>query len=100
MPTSILGRPKQRQPRTSLIRPICKTGSTLQGVSILKAGSGPVAASLDVTLQEHNIRRQKYHGKSYVRNDCNKYLQKEGFRDVCASIISKTEELTHAVSQY
>ena len=67
-------------------------------VSNLKAGSGPVAASLDVTLQKHNIRRQKYHGKSFVGNDCNKYLQKEVFRDVCASIVSKTEELTQSPS--
>ena len=67
-------------------------------VSNLKAGSGPVAARLDVTLQKHNIQRQKYHGKSFVGNDCNKYLQKEVFHDVCQ--YNFKDRRAHSVSQY
>ena len=70
----------------------------LSKVSNFKAGSGPVAPSLDMTLQKHNIQRQKYHGTSFVGNDCNKYLQKEVFHDVCATVISKTEELSQSPS--
>lgn len=63
----------------------------------LKPGSGPVTANLDTILQNHNIHRQKYHGKSFVGNDCNKYLQKQVYRDVCAGIVTKTEELTQSI---
>ena len=62
----------------------------------LKRSSGPVAANLDTVLQAHNIQRQKYHGKSFVGNDCNRYLQKEVYKNLCSSIVAKTEELTQS----
>ena len=40
----------------------------------LPTGSGPLVRSLEQSLQKHKIQRQKYHGKSFIGNDCHKYL--------------------------
>lgn len=61
----------------------------------LKPGSGPVAASLDVTLKKHNIERKKYFGKTFVGNDCVKYARPGVYFDVCNSIVKKTNTLTN-----
>ena len=61
----------------------------------LEDTSGPVTQNLEASLQRHNIQRQKYHGKSFVGNDCHKYLSPQVYHDICDSIISKTEEVTN-----
>ena len=61
----------------------------------LEDKSGPVTQNLEASLQRHNIQRQKYHGKSFVGNDCHKYLSPQVYHDICDSIISKTEEVTN-----
>ncbi len=65
-----------------------------QADTILEVGCGPVSESLDATLQNHNIKRQKFHGKSFVGNDCHKYLKPKVYEDVCDNVIVKTNSLT------
>ena len=43
----------------------------------LDLGMGPVANHIENVLQKHNIQRQKYHGKSFIGNDCHKYTQQK-----------------------
>ncbi len=64
--------------------------------SNLNPGSGPVASGLEESLQKHNIKRQKYHGKSFVGNDCHKYLKKKVYKAVLNDIVSNTRQLTEA----
>ncbi len=61
---------------------------TLPGVD-----SDPVSACLDETLKKHGIKRQAYHGKSFVGNHCHKYLQKEVYESVTAGIVTQCELL-------
>ena len=60
----------------------------------LEPGSGPLSNNMEKTLQNHNIQRQKYHGKSFVGNDCHKYLSIWVYSDICENIARKTMELT------
>ena len=65
----------------------------------LPDGAGPVATNLDNVLQTHNIQRQKYHGKSFVGNDCNKYLCPKVYGDVCKNIVVKTKNFPQCCSR-
>ena len=60
----------------------------------LPTGSGPLVRSLEQSLQKHKIQRQKYHGKSFIGNDCHKYLSHQVYSNICDSILEKTTELT------
>ena len=60
----------------------------------LPSPTGPVAASLDETLKKDNITVQAYHGRSFVGNHCNKYLQEETTKDICQSVVRKAYQLT------
>ena len=60
----------------------------------LDLGMGPVANHIENVLQKHNIQRQKYHGKSFIGNDCHKYLSTSVYSDVCGNIASKCAALT------
>ena len=60
----------------------------------LTPGSGPIVQHIETILQKHNIQRQKYHGKSFVGNDCHKYLSTWVYTDICENIVTKTIQLT------
>lgn len=53
-----------------------------------------MAKNLDDVLKAHGIQRQAYHGKSFVGNHCNKYLEVGTYTSICNSVVSKTVELT------
>ena len=55
---------------------------------------GPVSSHLETMLQKHNIKRQNYHGKSFIGNDCHKYLSTTVHSDTCENIITKTRDVT------
>ena len=68
--------------------------STLTESTQLDIGSGPVATHIEAILQKFNIQGQKYHGKSFVGNDCHKYTSLQTYHAICCGIVSKTQELS------
>ena len=64
----------------------------------LKVGSGPVAATALMKHCKNTIFRGKGTMANHLPEMTNKFLQKNVYRDVCASIISRTEELTQSFS--
>ncbi len=63
-------------------------------ITVPGVDSDPVSACLDETLQKHGIKRQAYHGKSFVGNHCHKYLREEVYQSVTAGIVKQCELLT------
>ena len=41
----------------------------------LISGSGPIVASLDISLAKCGVERQAYHGKSFIGNHCHTMLR-------------------------
>ena len=56
--------------------------------------SGPVTANLEKVLQQHNIKIQAYHSRSFVGNHCVKYLKDKVITDLCQGIVDKASELS------
>ena len=51
--------------------------------------SGPKIARID-----HNIIIAAYHGRSFVRNDCYKYLKENVYTDITSQAVDCVRELT------
>ena len=60
----------------------------------LKKCTGPLCKHLEDKLQENSIKRQVYHGRSFVGNDCNKYTKPKVISSICDGITSKALEIT------
>ena len=56
--------------------------------------SGPLVDAHEKRLQKHGIKRQRYHGKSFVGNDCQTYLKEEVYTDILESMVEKCKTLT------
>nr|XP_054764922.1 uncharacterized protein LOC129271647 [Lytechinus pictus] len=56
-------------------------------------GQGPIVKALDGVLQTINVKRQAYHGKSFVGNHVHKCLKEENIDKITNTIIEKTNEV-------
>ena len=59
----------------------------------LKYGQGPFTSCLETVLLKHHIARQAYHGKSFIGNHCNKYLQENVLKDLSDIIVETSDAL-------
>ena len=84
----------QKQRLTNKMTRLAQKIDALKVEINLTPGSGPIVQHLETILQKHNIQRQKYHGKSFVGNDCHKYLSTWVYTDICENIVTKTTQLT------
>ena len=55
--------------------------------------SGPIVARIDEALKSHNIIMAAYHGRSFVGNDCNKYLKENVYTDITSQAVHCVQEL-------
>ena len=66
----------------------------LQKAATLNKLSGPVTSNLDEVLQDHNIKVQAFHSRSFTGNHCHQYLQDATFTALTYSVIETTTSLT------
>ena len=66
----------------------------IDNVTVFPVLSGPVTANLDAELKEHEICTQAYHSRSFIGNNCNKYLKANVINDLTDSVLRKTFQLT------
>ena len=57
-------------------------------------GSKAVSTNLENKLQKFNIKRQKFHGKSFIGNDCDRYLERAVYSEICQVVVTTTKQIT------
>ena len=58
--------------------------------------SGPVSSCLDPILNDHRIRPQAYHSRSFVGNHCHKYLTDIVYTHLTQAVIEETAKYTRS----
>ena len=64
------------------------------GVINISQMTGPICANLKAILEKLNLKRQKYHSKSFVGNDCNRYADHEVFTVILDNILETVKSLS------
>ncbi len=56
--------------------------------------AGPLVHAHEKVLKKHGIVKQRFHGKSFIGNDCHTYLKEEVYTDVFDTMVETCKTLT------
>ena len=90
---AIRGLVKQQKDQDKKVKQLQNRIDKLKIKMDLVLGTGPFCLELESMLIKHKIERQKYHSRSFVGNDCNKYTKTEVYTDICDIIVVKAVSL-------
>ncbi|XP_035700061.1 uncharacterized protein LOC118432548 [Branchiostoma floridae] len=59
----------------------------------VKTGKGPLTSQLDPKLKEFKVRRQEYHGKSFIGNHVHKMLKENAINELTSIVVTTINEI-------